>query len=65
MPWIRDFGPKEGYRGILDVSRVWYLDDNRRLCAKVADKVKDEMKLFRRTLENIGPVKTYHRKVSQ
>ena len=51
MPWIRDFGPKEGYRGILDVSRVWYLDDNRRLCAKVADKVKDEMKLFRRTLE--------------
>lgn len=51
MPWIRDFGPKEGYRGILDVSRVWYLDDNRRLCAKVADKVKAEMKLFSRTLE--------------
>lgn len=51
MPWIRDFGPEEGYRGILDVSRVWYLDDNRRLCAKVADKVKAEMKLFSRTLE--------------
>ena len=29
MPWNRDFGPEEGYRGILDVSRVWYLDDNR------------------------------------
>lgn len=51
MPWIRDFGPEEGYRGILDVSRVWYLDDNRRLCAKVADKVKAEMRLFSRTLE--------------
>ena len=51
MPWIRDFGPEEGYRGILDVSRVWYLDDNRRLCAKVADKVKAEMKLFSRILE--------------
>ena len=34
MPWIRDFGPEEDYRGILDVSRVWYLDDNRRLCEK-------------------------------
>lgn len=51
MPWIRDFGPDEGYRGILDASRVWYLDDNRRLCAKVADKMKDEMKVFSRTLE--------------
>ena len=51
MPWIRDFGPEEGYRGILDVSRVWYLDDNRRLCAKVADKVKSELKVFSRTLE--------------
>lgn len=51
MPWIRNFGPDEGYRGILDVSRVWYLDDNKRLCAKISDNIKDEMFVVSRTLE--------------
>ena len=30
--------------------RLWYLDDNSVLCAKVVDKVKPYLKVFSRTL---------------
>lgn len=39
MPWIKNFGPDEGYRGILDIPRKWFLDEEKYLCARFPEEL--------------------------
>lgn len=48
MPWIHDFGPEEGFRGVLSIPREIFLDEEGYLCSKPFSGLEESAELVKK-----------------